>query len=325
MGLRSARDDDLGVHGGAQGMAADHADVRTYAEVLDRIGSDLASIAARAAAIGIDDDVLTSAPFATRAFAQVQGSLAEATAGSNGLLALALRLEGRTVRLRTKADLIEAADSFGGFVTDTATQATAFTIGALAVPLAPVDVAGTVVIGGMVYGKALAQEGADSLGGFLIGELSWEELAARLPGLPARAPRRHRPRRRRSPARGQRTARPRRPARPRRLRGRHRSAAGARPRGWPFRCTGPAGRSVGRADAGGIPVRGTTLRPPTPRRQPLRETGWWTGCARSPRPWDVQVAARHADQRTPMRYDRARKNLDRDPNDILAACMPAGT
>ena len=28
---------------------------------------------------------------------------------------------------------------------------------------------------------------------------------------------------------------------------------------------------------------------------------------------DVQIAARHADPRTTMRYDRARKNLDRTP------------
>jgi site-specific recombinase XerD len=34
---------------------------------------------------------------------------------------------------------------------------------------------------------------------------------------------------------------------------------------------------------------------------------------------DAQVAARHADPRTTMRYDRARKNLDRHPNYILAA------
>jgi hypothetical protein len=36
---------------------------------------------------------------------------------------------------------------------------------------------------------------------------------------------------------------------------------------------------------------------------------------------DVQIAARHADPRTTMRYDRARKNLDRHPNCILAAYM----
>ena len=29
---------------------------------------------------------------------------------------------------------------------------------------------------------------------------------------------------------------------------------------------------------------------------------------------DVQIAARHADPRTTMRYDRARNNLDRHPN-----------
>ncbi len=36
---------------------------------------------------------------------------------------------------------------------------------------------------------------------------------------------------------------------------------------------------------------------------------------------DVQEAASHADPRTTMRYDRARKNLDRHPNYILAAYM----
>jgi integrase/recombinase XerD len=42
-------------------------------------------------------------------------------------------------------------------------------------------------------------------------------------------------------------------------------------------------------------------------------------------PRDVQIAARHADPRTTMRYDRARKNLDRHPNDILAAYIASGT
>jgi len=40
---------------------------------------------------------------------------------------------------------------------------------------------------------------------------------------------------------------------------------------------------------------------------------------------DVQIAARHADPRTIMRYDRARKNLDHHPNYILAAFMASGT
>jgi integrase len=40
---------------------------------------------------------------------------------------------------------------------------------------------------------------------------------------------------------------------------------------------------------------------------------------------DVQIAARHADPRTTMRYDRARKNLDRHPNYILTAYMASGT
>jgi integrase/recombinase XerD len=40
---------------------------------------------------------------------------------------------------------------------------------------------------------------------------------------------------------------------------------------------------------------------------------------------DVQIAARDADPRTTMRYDRARQNLDRHPNHILAAYMASGT
>jgi hypothetical protein len=40
---------------------------------------------------------------------------------------------------------------------------------------------------------------------------------------------------------------------------------------------------------------------------------------------DVQIAARHADPRTTIRYDRARNNLDRHPNYILAAFMASAT
>jgi site-specific recombinase XerD len=40
---------------------------------------------------------------------------------------------------------------------------------------------------------------------------------------------------------------------------------------------------------------------------------------------DVQIAARRADPRTTMRYDRARNQLDRHPNYIVAAYMASGT
>ncbi|WP_109603372.1 tyrosine-type recombinase/integrase [Actinoplanes xinjiangensis] len=40
---------------------------------------------------------------------------------------------------------------------------------------------------------------------------------------------------------------------------------------------------------------------------------------------DVRIAARHADPRTTIRYDRARKSLDRHPNYIGAAFMASGT
>jgi integrase/recombinase XerD len=40
---------------------------------------------------------------------------------------------------------------------------------------------------------------------------------------------------------------------------------------------------------------------------------------------DLQTATRHADPRTTIRYHRARKNLNRHPNHILAAYMASGT
>ena len=40
---------------------------------------------------------------------------------------------------------------------------------------------------------------------------------------------------------------------------------------------------------------------------------------------EVQIAARHADPRTTLRYDRARENLDRHPNYILAAYMASAS
>jgi integrase/recombinase XerD len=39
---------------------------------------------------------------------------------------------------------------------------------------------------------------------------------------------------------------------------------------------------------------------------------------------DVQIAARYADPRTTMRYERGLKNLDRHPNYILVAYMASG-
>jgi hypothetical protein len=40
---------------------------------------------------------------------------------------------------------------------------------------------------------------------------------------------------------------------------------------------------------------------------------------------DVPIAARHADPRTTMRYDRARRNLDRHPDYVLVVYMASGT
>ena len=69
------------------------------------------------------------------------------------------------------------------------------------------------------------------------------------------------------------------------------------------------------------------LHPTQPTRRPTRWVGTLlsTGFDAGVSLRDVQIAARHADPRTTMRYDRARKNLDRHPNYILAAYLASGT
>jgi integrase/recombinase XerD len=72
------------------------------------------------------------------------------------------------------------------------------------------------------------------------------------------------------------------------------------------------------AEAAGVPISG-------PRPHMLRHTSVTTMLDAGVDLRDVQIAARHADPRTTMRYDRARKNLDRHPNHILAAYMASAT
>jgi hypothetical protein len=52
----------------------------------------------------------------------------------------------------------------------------------------------------------------------------------------------------------------------------------------------------------------------------------WEKLSSAEQPRGVLIRrARHADLRTPMRYDRARQNLDRHPDYVLAAYMASGT
>jgi site-specific recombinase XerD len=63
----------------------------------------------------------------------------------------------------------------------------------------------------------------------------------------------------------------------------------------------------------------------TPARDMLRHTFVSTSFDAGVDLRDVQIAARHADPRTTMHHDSARKNVDRHPNYILAAYMASGT
>jgi integrase/recombinase XerD len=68
-------------------------------------------------------------------------------------------------------------------------------------------------------------------------------------------------------------------------------------------------------------ARAAIVRLPRPHPHLLRHTYVTTMLDAGVDLREVQIAARHADPRTTMRYDRARKNLDRHPNYILAAYM----
>jgi len=90
-------------------------------------------------------------------------------------------------------------------------------------------------------------------------------------------------------------------------------------------------RSVERATAnrGEGPIllnrRGARMDRPAATRRLVRHTFVTTMLDAGVDLRDVQIAARQADPRTTMRYDLARKNLDRHPNYILAAYMAPGT
>jgi integrase/recombinase XerD len=72
-------------------------------------------------------------------------------------------------------------------------------------------------------------------------------------------------------------------------------------------------------------ARAANLRTPRVHPHMLRDTYVTTMLDAGVDLRDVQIAARHGDPRTTMRYDRARNNLDRHPNYSLAAYMASGT
>ena len=84
---------------------------------------------------------------------------------------------------------------------------------------------------------------------------------------------------------------------------------------------GPARRDPTAASPGGRRRRQTAADAPAHAAAHLRHTMLDAGVDLR----DDQIAARHADPRTTMRYDQARKNLDRHPNYILAPYMASDT
>jgi len=165
--------DEVTFAGGSGGMAADLVDMRSTARVLDDRGTDLSGIAGRAVALTCDRDLLMSIPFSPGSAARAEGHL---LAAATALTTRVLRLEALAVLLRTKAELIDAADAAGGLLEQTAQAAAGTLAGALVVPTALT----TVAAGAVWFVAGTSARQGDAVLDALRGDITLEVLAARI-------------------------------------------------------------------------------------------------------------------------------------------------
>lgn len=169
--------DDLAFAGGAGGVTADLMDMRATARVLDDRGTDLSGIAGRARGMMLDGDLLLSVPFSPGSAARAEQHLVEAAAL---LTVRVVRLEGLALLLRTKADLIEAADDAQAFGGRTVEQVGGFTAGVFAVPLASAALTTTATW----FVAGTADQAGEAVLDALRGDLPLSELDDRLRAAP---------------------------------------------------------------------------------------------------------------------------------------------
>lgn len=177
----------LEVLGGAAGVAADLADVRRTAGLLDACGSDVAALAGRVRAAASAGCLLVSAPLSPVTAARAEAALLEAGLGPAGLTVLALRLEASAVVLRVRADLLELADGgvdlAGLHVREVAATAVGHAARTLVVPLA----GGALAVGGGLLAAELLEGAGDLLLDALRGDVPVSDLDDRLTALPGAA------------------------------------------------------------------------------------------------------------------------------------------
>ena len=173
----------LEVSGGAAGVAADIADVRRTAAVLDRCGHDLGVLAARTSAASASGALLATAAFSPTTFARAEAALLGASAGPGGLSLLALRLQALAAVLQTRARLLELADSGADLLRETRDRTVARAVGAAA----PLLLVGVLVVGTGAVAGELVEEAGDLATDVLTGRVSPLDVDDRLREVPGEA------------------------------------------------------------------------------------------------------------------------------------------
>jgi hypothetical protein len=155
---------DITVSGGVDGVGAKLDDMRLQAQQLSTLSSDLIARSGTAAAKAVDGDLLESMILSPITGATAEGAIVVA---SGALLLVATETGVSAVFLEGAVVAYETADQVIAAATVALHNGVAFVVGALAVPVALVAAAGTVLVGGVValgvIGGNVVIEGVESL------------------------------------------------------------------------------------------------------------------------------------------------------------------
>jgi hypothetical protein len=179
--------DGLEVHGGIGGVTARLDDMVECARLLDHAAARLADAGLTVGAVAIHPDLLASQILAPVTGAEVLGRVAQASAGTQSLAGLAVRVEAVALALRAAVLAYTAADEAMAAAVEFGQDRVMFEVGLAALPLAflGADAAlmtGVTALVGLTAGNVVEEreELTDILGGLLTGDLSVEMAAARL-------------------------------------------------------------------------------------------------------------------------------------------------
>ncbi|QGQ18391.1 hypothetical protein GC089_02880 [Cellulomonas sp. JZ18] len=132
----------IDVQGGAGGIGARLQDLRSEADLLDRLGDDVREWSGAVASTAVDEDVLAAVVLCPGEVAAVEAAVAAATLGPQGMLVVSTGFETTAVALRASASTYELVDRANERALEALGNAAGFGLG-LALP-------GLVVGGGLL-------------------------------------------------------------------------------------------------------------------------------------------------------------------------------